>query len=482
MARSQEELTIHEVYEGFCQQKKKIIWIVVAGLILGILSSVCVFIHGEINKKYCATASIAINAKTSNGTYVAGEQTPTLSDITISKTLVTTAQFIAKSENIYLKIVDNLSGDFTYADYKKAVGLSQHDTTQIMILQVFYTDPQEAVLIANEIVKVLPEFLQESMDIGSVNAIDTPVSATPISNNSFVFLILIGFLAGVVTAFTWSIIDTMTHPMIMKSSDIGKQLHIEALSEIPHQDVREKQDFISVRKGKASASFMENYGVLAAIFKSIATKENAKCIMVTSSLEGEGKSTITINLAHAMTANGYRVLMIDCDTRKPVIGKALNLDKDKSRTLNQVMDHQMSLNASVIELESGLHVIQCVSTDELLLLPELNAQIHEMRQKYDYIFFDTPPVGVFSDALNLADCVDGCIFVIRQCYASSEFIDEMLNNLKKSGVRILGSVFNNVKHGKRRKADYSRRYYQKSYGANDSEMFVFEMEKEYVKK
>lgn len=469
MINVQDELTLQEVYDGFVWNKRTVISITVAGLLVGLILSIILFQHYEANKKYSTEVSFVINSKDLLDSYTDGNESPSLNDVVLSQTLVDTAQFLVKSEKMYLEVTKRIASDISYASYKNSISLSQVESTQIIVIKITSTSSTEAVLIGNEISKVLPIQMRETMDIGDISTIDVPVSATPINGPSSTLLIMSGLLIGVIASIAWLVINTISKPVISRVSDIHRTLGIDLVVEVPEQSLWEKQEFLSVKKGFASLPFMKNFGTLSAIFKVNSISEKNKCVMVTSTQEGEGKTTIVVNLAFSMLANGYRILVIDCDIRQPILGKILKTSHHSNKTLNRVLKGEISLSSAIIESSFGLHVIQSVPDTELLITSDLNAQIKGLFDKYDYIFIDTPPLGMFSDALDLSECVDSGILVIRQAFTQVGLIRDMTDNLEKAKIPIMGAVLNNVRQSKE-KDKYYQRYYQQSQGFIYAEM------------
>lgn len=191
-------------------------------------------------------------------------------------------------------------------------------------------------------------------------------------------------------------------------------------------------------------------------------------IGVTSSMRGEGKSTTAINLAYVIAEKGSRVLLIDGDLRIPSVAKKLEIPGAPGLT-----DELMGKGAGQYEgfrsdLQDTLYVMPSgdipPNPSELLGSPRMEAVLNGLKEHFDYIIIDLPPVGVVSDALSIANLITGMIVVVREEYTEKKELEKCVRQLKLSNVNLLGFVMNEAKsgggsYGKYKKYKYYR-YYQ----------------------
>ena len=199
---------------------------------------------------------------------------------------------------------------------------------------------------------------------------------------------------------------------------------------------------------------IESYNSLRTnIMFSLTQTDNGKIIMLTSSVPGEGKTTISINTAITFAQSGARVLLIDCDFRKSTIHRYLKLDGSVGITnvLCGYTDIDSAIHSNVYD---GVDVITVgeipPNPTQILSSPELGTLLKELSTKYDYIFLDTPPVSVVTDAAIIARYCDGVTIVVREDYTHIDRLDMAVNNLEKANARILGFIMlTNEKQRKR---------------------------------
>lgn len=178
-----------------------------------------------------------------------------------------------------------------------------------------------------------------------------------------------------------------------------------------------------------------------------AVDNGCKVIAVTSASPGEGKTTSTINLAITFAQTGARVLLIDGDLRKPRVHQYLSVVKNNG--LSTVLSNQNNFNDVIFrDLKEGLDVLTSGSIPpnpaELLSSEAMGGMLDELKKQYDYIFFDTPPVTVVTDAAALSKYVDGIVMIVREGYTNHESIEHALNLLNIADAKVLGFFVNDV--------------------------------------
>ncbi len=173
---------------------------------------------------------------------------------------------------------------------------------------------------------------------------------------------------------------------------------------------------------------------------------DGRVIGVTSAMAHEGKTTTSINLAYDLMKAGQKVLLIDADMRMSNIVKILNVDKAPGLS-NLLVGRENRINCiqSCAELD-GLKVITCgdvpPNPSELLSSRRMVSAIDSLREVYDYVIIDLPPVAEVSDALVVSKMIDGIIIVARQDYADKRLMDDTVRQLKFQEANIIGFVMN----------------------------------------
>ena len=196
--------------------------------------------------------------------------------------------------------------------------------------------------------------------------------------------------------------------------------------------------------------------------------EGVKCpvIGVTSSIRGEGKSTTAINLSYVLAERGNRVLLIDGDLRIPSVAKKMGIDNKMGLT-----DILMGKGAQISEFQSQLlntwYIVPSgeipPNPSELLGSGRMESVLSGLKEKFDYIIIDLPPVNLVSDAVSISSLISGMIVVIREEYTEKKELERCFRQLKLSNVNVLGCVMNEAKAGGRSYSKYRKYRYYKYY-------------------
>ncbi|HHT30817.1 polysaccharide biosynthesis tyrosine autokinase [Petrimonas mucosa] len=203
-----------------------------------------------------------------------------------------------------------------------------------------------------------------------------------------------------------------------------------------------------VIKENNNDNFSEMMRLLRANLLFVIDSKEKKVINMLSSISGEGKTFITINLAMSLALLEKKVLIVELDIRKPRLSDYLGIDNKKGITL------YLSGNLSKEELvkPSGVHPNLSVITagfvppnpNELLAKPLLDELIRELRNDFDYVIIDTAPVGVVSDSFLLNRLVDVNLYVVRADYTPKKFIEDAARYRKEEKLTRLYFILNSV--------------------------------------
>lgn len=208
---------------------------------------------------------------------------------------------------------------------------------------------------------------------------------------------------------------------------------------------------------------------------SLAGEEGCKVVVVTSAMQSEGKSITSVNLAISYAQMNKRVLLIDCDLRRPKLARLLDMRCEVGLS-NILVSPDLKKKAILDANVPGLQVILAgdvpPNPSELLASGRMQRLVEELREVYDYIILDTSPVNMVTDASVLIPYSNGVLLVVRAGYSDRGAVRSAVEQLEYSQAKILGFVLNGVdlerrSYGKYRygKYGYGKRYgYGYSYG------------------
>ena len=191
---------------------------------------------------------------------------------------------------------------------------------------------------------------------------------------------------------------------------------------------------------------------IAEIYKGIRTNiefsnidKNIKVINITSTKQGEGKSTVIANLAVTFANSNKRVLILDGDLRNPTVHKMFQISNKKGIT-DVLRGHKTFIECINTTQVENLHVVACgtrpQNPSEILGSQRMKDLVKNLRDEYDYIFIDTSAIGIVTDAGIVSTYTDGTIFVVASQDAKVDRIKEAKKSLEMVNANILGVVLN----------------------------------------
>lgn len=233
---------------------------------------------------------------------------------------------------------------------------------------------------------------------------------------------------------------------------------------------------------KSNFNIREAYKIGRTNIRFALPEEESSVIIITSSWPMEGKTTNCINLAIAFSQTGAKTLLVDCDLRKPRIGKIFNITSKMGlsnalRNFCKVEDAIHSTQYDQLFVMPSGHIPP--NPAELLSSKEMLEMLEALKKEYRYILIDTPPVNLLADAQLLASNASGTVMVARQGVTDHKSMQEALQKLEFSGAKVLGFVLNDASddgnsyyryHGRRGRYNYYRRqYYGRRHSYGDAE-------------
>lgn len=170
-----------------------------------------------------------------------------------------------------------------------------------------------------------------------------------------------------------------------------------------------------------------------------------KTIVVTSSGPGEGKSTTAANIAYSLHETGKKVIIVDCDLRKPTIHKRFKLSNQKGLTDLLKNDTDFSF---IQKIEENLYLLTSGTLPpnpaEVLSSNKMRTFLQNIKEQFDYIIIDTPPVISVTDAQILSTMADGVILVISSGETDRQAVSRAKELLLNVNSKILGVVLNKI--------------------------------------
>lgn len=478
------EIDLRRVFEAIISKAWLVVLVSVFGAVLALL--VTVF---AITPKYESSAMFYVN----NNAFSVGDASFSLSsgDLTTSRNLVESYIVILNTRESLNDVIDYAGVDLTYTDVREMLSAASVNETEIFEVVVTSTDPAEAEKIANAIAYILPKRISSIIEGTSAKVVDAAVMPVKPSSPSYTSNTIIGFLLGLVLAVGVIVLQEIFDVSVRVEDDIKQCCKHPILASVPdmHSSGKGGYDYSYDRKKKGAAANQSRKPALmgsgvnfaaSEAYKLLRTKlqfsfagdKSCRVIGLSSALSGEGKSLTSVNLAYTMSQLGKRVILIDCDMRRPTLAEKLGVRKKpglSSHLTGQCGLEELVQYCGLENEEEAFHVIAAGQNPpnpvELLSSEKMLAALELLRQRYDYVILDLPPVGEVSDAMAVAKIVDGMLLVVRQNYCNRIALTDAVRQFDFIDTKILGVVFNCTtdQGGGYRKGYYKKGYYKKGY-------------------
>lgn len=363
-----------------------------------------------------------------------------------------------------------------------SIAVEYIEETNFVIISVTSQNGEDAWNILQSVIRVYPDASLYILGPVNLEVIDepekpeAPESETITRRGSWKR----GAAKGAAAGFAIVLVLSFLRRTIRRKEEISRHFNIHYLGSVPF--IRQKQHRGKQKRGLSILNDAASHALLESIRK-IRTRvmrsmeeDGSQVLLVTSSIPGEGKTTISTNLAVSMAQKGKSVLLVDCDLRHPSVEKTLLSAQDSSVSrkskvkrarrempaeqetgnhigLEEVLKGTYSLDDAIFCPNKNLANFGMIcggkgisDASEVLASPEMGELIEQMRQAADIIILDTAPSAMLADASAVARYADCALYVMKCNYARIRHITEGIENLADSGIRILGCVLNGVSH------------------------------------
>ena len=334
---------------------------------------------------------------------------------------------------------------------------SMEDTNLLTVTAVSASDTQGQQVI-DALILYLPDYVTEVVGNVTLTVIDQTGLNDQSSNAlSIPKTVLKGGILGVLAVLVILFLLAYNDSTIRRYEDLKKHLNIPCLGTIPLTKFKKRNhkfdSRILITNDKIPATFLEAMNALKTRTEKEMKEKNVETLLVSSSIPGEGKTTVSLNLAIAFAERDKKVLLIDGDLRNPSVHTNLEIaQKDIQVGITDVLRNRANPGQAIINykgttLDLLLGRKSVGNASELLSSRRMQETIEELADYYDYVIIDTPPSAMMSDASELAAFVDGALYVIRQDYAQIKYITEGIGLLSDTGIQVLGCVLNCAENG-----------------------------------
>ncbi len=298
--------------------------------------------------------------------------------------------------------------------------------------------------------KISEQLQQRGLEIIENAGVGGRVGPRPLRNA--VLGVLVGLLLGIGLAFLWEYLDDT----LKTREDFERHYDCPILGEIAYTPPENGGEYEIIYFTRPALPAVEGYRTLRTNVQFLNAEKGVKTILVTSAGPEEGKSTVLVNLAAALSDMGKRVVVIEADLRRPTLQKYLGIKARREpaspgpeKGLTAVLAGAYTLAESVSPTEyDGLSVllsgIKPPNPAELVSSHRMEALIGEAAEGADYVLVDAPPILAISDAVAISPMVDGVLLVANYGLADRDSSRHCVSLLRKVKAEVLGLVINNV--------------------------------------
>ncbi|MDD4219663.1 MAG: polysaccharide biosynthesis tyrosine autokinase [Sphaerochaetaceae bacterium] len=375
------------------------------------------------------------------------------------------------------------------------------ELAQLPILERQLLDLQRDVQVYETLRMRLMELLEEvkiaeAAVAGSVTVVDPAIvnysrgnEPIPVSPNKMLILavaVLLGGALGILLALMVEMLDVTIKDEGVLRKLAGPQRPL--LGWVPLMNFDQNLAIPSLVAYNSSLSFeAERYKLIANNLTFSTAQSSQRIFSITSPGMGEGKTSVTANVATSMAINGSKVLLVDGDLRLPQIETFFNLKKSPKGLVDAVTTNIAVEEVIVQPLADipSLHILppglSPPAPSAIFNSPEYVEMLDYLLSIYDFILIDTPPLVFASELMSIAKHVDGLAINIRAGVSTKGGLRELIDNLDLHGVNIIGVIFNGVIESKMgghyssgryytyQGSSYAKRYYSSRYNTGNKD-------------
>lgn len=298
----------------------------------------------------------------------------------------------------------------------------------------------------------------------------------PKTSVNYILALFLGILVPLIFVFGIFFVNNS----IQNTEDISKLTKIPLIGVVGVNKENTNLAVFDRPKSSLSESFRAIRSSLQFLYKQ-QNVDGAKTLMITSSVSGEGKTFCSINIATVFALSEKKTVVIGLDLRKPKLATEFNLSNEagivnyliKQKTVDEIINH-----THIPFLDVILSGPVPPNPSEMIMSDGMGELIEELKKKYDYIILDTPPVGLVSDALELAQYCDVTLYIVRQNFTKKDMITLLNNRIKRGELNnasiILNGLENKAKYGTGYGYGYGYGTYTNGYYEEDKPKSMYE--------
>ena len=331
--------------------------------------------------------------------------------------------------------------------------------TNLLVLEVTANDPKTAYIVSNSILSNyngISDYLFSNAVLEIVSEPQIPTAASNSFNLPMYRIFAAIAMAALVAAIV--VVDSMTRKTFKTVYSAQEELDGDCFGVITHEKklqtlrsfIRRPRKSVLISSPTCSFAFEESNRKFAENLRFKMDQNGCKRVLVTSVAENEGKSTVSTNLAIALSSMGKRVLLVDVDFRKPALYKIMDREKKSVPDIISYIDGESDIDDIIRKFSrTGVDMIMNFGSkkDSASYIRSLKLQelLDYADKHYDYIVLDSSPIIVGTDVQLISDIVDCSLIVIRHDFVRLADINTAIDDIKDGSANYLGYVLNDYR-------------------------------------
>lgn len=331
--------------------------------------------------------------------------------------------------------------------------------TNLLVLEVTANDPKTAYIVSNSILSNyngISDYLFSNAVLEIVSEPQIPTAASNSFNLPMYRIFAAIAMAALVAAIV--VVDSMTRKTFKTVYSAQEELEGDCFGVITHEKklqtlrsfIRRPRKSVLISSPTCSFAFEESNRKFAENLRFKMDQNGCKRVLVTSVAENEGKSTVSANLAIALSSMGKRVLLVDVDFRKPALYKIVEREKKSVPDIISYIDGESDIDDIIRKFSrTGVDMIMNFGSkkDSATYIRSLKLQelLDYADKHYDYIVLDSSPIIVGTDVQLISDIVDCSLIVIRHDFVRLADTNTAIDDIKDGSANYLGYVLNDYR-------------------------------------
>jgi len=334
-------------------------------------------------------------------------------------------------------------------DQSSTSGETAQANAEVNTLEALESTAQTYRKIYEKFLEAFAEAVQrQSFPVANARIITRATQPLGKSHPKTTLVLALGILVGAMAGCGIALLRNSVDSSIRSPRQIREALGIECLGQVPQLSPKELQRGLAVVNSAPFSRFSDGMKRVKTAISLAAKAQPIRSLGVISARSGEGKSTITSNLAELFSNSGMRILLIDADIRNPTLSRTLAPQAEAG--LVEVLKGTAAVGQNTVQLNSVLDILPASSkqpvtnSSDLLGSEKMRGLLHDLGQTYDLVVLDLPPLNGLADGLAISSLLDSVILLAEWGETPLRLLEETAYSLRAAQASLLGVVITKV--------------------------------------